>query len=418
MTPTHPPATTAPVPQAKRIQTLDIIRGFALFGILTVNMYLFSHPFQNYLLPPVELPWYDRAVQLLILALSEGKFYPLFSLLFGLGFAIQLERARQRGGSLVPLHLRRLAILLVIGLLHATLIWIGDILTLYAILGIFLLLFIRVTRPRTLLVWAISFWVLLQLASFALTGLIEWGRSIPEVATSIDASVAQQEALFRSEREQALAAYGSGTFGEVTNQRIRDLATISLGAFSMAPMVMAMFLVGTYIGWRGLLREPTTYRPLFWRLMLGGFALGLPANLIATLLIAQTGRADLSWSLAIANFFLSLGGISQSMAYFSALVLLCQHPVWSRRLALLAPVGQMGLSNYLLQSIVCTLIFYSYGLGLFNQVGIAAGLLLTIFIYALQIPLSHWWMARFQYGPAEWVWRSLTYLRPQPMRRS
>ena len=258
MTPIHPPATAAPVPQAERIQTLDIVRGFALFGILTVNMYLFSHPFQNYLLPPVELPWYDRAVQLLILALSEGKFYPLFSLLFGLGFAIQLERVRQRGGPLVPLHLRRLAILLVIGLLHATLIWIGDILTLYALLGMLLLLFMRVTRPRTLLVWAIGFWVVLQLATFALTGLIEWGRSIPEVATSIDASFAQQEALFRSEREQALAAYGSGTFGEVTNQRIRDLATISLGALAMAPMVMAMFLIGTYIGRRGLLREPAT----------------------------------------------------------------------------------------------------------------------------------------------------------------
>ncbi|RRR72792.1 MAG: DUF418 domain-containing protein [Candidatus Viridilinea halotolerans] len=417
-TPTHPPAVAAPVAQEERIQTLDVLRGFALFGILTVNMYLFSHPFQNYLLPPSDLPWYDQAAKLLILALSEGKFYTLFSLLFGLGFAIQLERARARGGPFVPLYLRRLGVLLIFGLIHAFFIWIGDILSLYAILGMFLLLFTWVKNPRTLLIWAAIFWIALQLGSFALTGLVMWGRSVPEVAVEIDASFAIQEEMFAIERERALAAYGSGTFWDVTVQRARDLTTISMGSLAMAPMVMTMFLIGAYIGRRGLLRDVAAHRGLFRRLLLGGFALGIPANIIAALLIDQTGRADLSWSLAAANFLLSLGGITQSIAYLSGIVLLCQSLPWSRWLAYLAPVGQMGLSNYLFQSIVCTLIFYSYGLGLFNQVGIAAGLLLAIVIYATQIPISHWWMARFRYGPAEWLWRSLIYMRPQIMRRS
>ncbi len=179
-----------------------------------------------------------------------------------------------------------------------------------------------------------------------------------------------------------------------------------------------MFLIGAYIGRRGLLRDVEAHRGLFRRLLIGGFAIGLPANTIAALLIAETGRADLSWNLTMANFLLSLGGITQSIAYLSGIVLLCQSLPWSRWLAYLAPVGQMGLSNYLFQSMVCTLIFYSYGLGFFNQVGIAAGLLLAIAIYAIQIPISHWWMARFRYGPAEWLWRSLTYMQPQAMRRS
>jgi uncharacterized protein len=106
------------------------------------------------------------------------------------------------------------------------------------------------------------------------------------------------------------------------------------------------------------------------------------------------------------------------LAYLSALALLSLRPGWGARLKVLAPVGQMALTNYLMQSIICTLIFYGYGLGLFGKVGPAAGILLTVVIYLIQIPISHWWMKRFRYGPAEWLWRSMTYLKLQPMRRS
>jgi uncharacterized protein len=112
-----------------------------------------------------------------------------------------------------------------------------------------------------------------------------------------------------------------------------------------------------------------------------------------------------------------IGAPLLALGYVSALCLLYLRPAWSARLRILAPVGQMALSNYLLQSIVCTLIFYSYGLGLFGRVGEALGIVLTVAIYLAQIPLSHWWMKRFKYGPAEWLWRSLTYGKAQPMRR-
>lgn len=408
-----------PVTQTERIQTIDILRGFALFGILTVNMYMFSHPFQNYLLPTApDLPWYDQLATWLVRIFTEGKFYPLFSLLFGLGFAIQLERARERGGRFVPVYLRRMLVLLGFGLIHAYFIWIGDILTLYALLGMFLLLFSGVKKPRTLLIWAAIFWTLLQLGTFALAGLVEFGRSIPEAAEQIEATFAMQETMFVADRERALEAYSSGSFADVTAQRARDLQTVWVGSIAMAPMVMTMFLIGSYIGRRGFFRDVAAHNHIFRRLVIWGFAIGLPANLLAAIMIEQTGRVEFGWGLATANFLLSLGGVAQSLAYLGAITLLSQRLPWSRWLGALAPVGQMGLSNYLLQSIVCTMIFYSYGLGLFNQIGTAAGLLLAVVIYSLQIPLSHWWMARFRYGPAEWLWRTLTYLRPQPMRRT
>jgi len=129
-------------------------------------------------------------------------------------------------------------------------------------------------------------------------------------------------------------------------------------------------------------------------------------------------RYNPSWSLALATAPQGIGAPLLSLGYASALVWLRERPAWGPRLQALAPVGQMALTNYLLQSIVCTLIFYSYGLGLFGKVGAALGILLTIGMYAAQIPLSGWWLRRFRYGPAEWLWRSLTYLKLQPMRRS
>lgn len=411
------PGQAAPVQQTERIQTIDILRGFALFGILTVNMYLFSHPFQDYLLPPPDLPWYDRLATWLVHMFSEGKFYPLFSLLFGLGFAIQLERARARGGGFVPLYLRRMLVLFGFGLFHAYFIWIGDILTLYAVLGVFLLFFTRVRRPRTLLIWAAVFFILLQLAYVALAGLVELVRTLPEGAAQIEAAFAEQEAVFRAERERALEAYGSGSFAEVTAQRARDLQTIWFGSLAMAPLVMTMFLVGAYLGRRGVFRDIPGQRGLFRRLVIWGFAIGLPANLFYTVLTERVQRTEFGWEFALMNVLLSIGGLAQSLAYLGVITLLAERMPWRRWLGALAPVGQMGLSNYLLQSVIATLIFYGYGLGWFNQVGVAAGLGLAALIYLAQIPLSHWWMARFRYGPAEWLWRTLTYLRLQPMRR-
>ncbi len=408
----------APVQPAERIQILDILRGFALFGILLVNMRLFSHPIQTILFPTdPTLPWHDRTAEWLIRFLGEGKFYSLFSLLFGLGFTLLMDRIEARGGGFVPLYLRRLFVLLGIGMVHAFLIWMGDILVMYALLGFLLLLF-RKARPRTLLIWAVILVVTPLLFNAAATGLVALGRSVPEGAREIDLAFAQAEANYAADVERAYRVYASGNFAEITRQRVYDYTSMGLSAFFvMGFNVMAMFLVGAYFGRRQIFQNLEANRNLFRKLLLWGSLIGLVGNALYATLVMPLSRIRLSGPLLVATVGQGIGAPLLSLAYTSALCLLMLRPGWSRRLQVLAPAGQMALTNYLMQSIICTWIFYGYGLRLYGQVGAAAGIGWTIVIYLLQVLLSRWWMKRFRYGPAEWLWRSLTYLKLQPMRR-
>ncbi|MFZ5809549.1 MAG: DUF418 domain-containing protein [Chloroflexota bacterium] len=407
-----------PVQPAERIQIVDILRGFALFGILFVNMTIFSHPMQAIVLPAdPNLPFNDRAALWLIHALGEGKFYALFSMLFGLGLTLQMERIEGRGGRFVPLYVRRLLVLLGIGIVHAFLIWMGDILILYALLGFLLILF-RKARPRTLLIWVVLLITLPILFNATVTGLVALGSSIPEAASQIEQSFAQAEAGFVSDLERAAQVYASGDFAAITAQRVSDYFSIGMTGFAvMSFNVLAMFLLGVYFGKRGIFKNLPENRGLFRKLLIWGLLIGLTGNLLYATLIMPISRVYQSGTLLLATTGQTIGAPLLMLAYVSALCLLALSPVWGKRLQVLAPVGQMALTNYLTQSIVCTLIFYGYGLGLFGKVGHAAGIALTLVIYLLQIPISHWWMERFYYGPAEWLWRSLTYLKPQPFQR-
>lgn len=412
-------APVLPVQQAERIQIVDILRGFALFGILFVNMTIFSQPMQAIVLPvDPSLPWHDRAALWLIHALGEGKFYTLFSLLFGLGLFLQMERIEARGGRFVPLYARRLLVLLGFGLVHAFLIWMGDILILYALLGFLLILF-RKAKPRTLLIWVFVLIALPIVFNAAITGLVTWASAIPEAAPQIEQSFAEAEAGFAADLERAAQVYATGNFAEITAQRVSDYFSMGVAGFGvMGFNVMAMFLLGLYFGKREIFRNLEAHRGLFTRLLVTGLALGLTGNLLYAALVMPISRVYQTWTLFLATTAQAAGAPLLMLAYVSAFCLLALHPTWGKRISILAPVGQMALTNYLTQSIVCTLIFYGYGLGLFGKMGAAAGIGLTIVIYLLQIPLSHWWMKRFYYGPTEWLWRLLTYLKPQPMKRT
>ena len=415
--PDHP--VLAPTQQGERIQIVDILRGFALFGILLVNMALFSRPFQSILFPAgPSMPWYDRAAEWLIHTLAEGKFYAMFSLLFGLGMVLLMERIQARGGRFVPLFVRRLLALLLIGLVHAFLIWPGDILILYALVGFPLILF-RKARPRTLLIWAVILIAIPLLFTAASTGLIALGRSMPEGAAQIDQALAQTEAQFLQDIARANKVYPDGSFLEITAQRVYDYGSMGLTSFFVLGFnVLAMFLIGAYFGKRRIFNDVAAHRPLFRRLLVVGMIVGLASNALYATLIMSAARFEPSGSLVLATAAQGIGAPLLSLAYISAICLLALRPAWQRLLRVLAPVGQMALTNYLLESIICTLIFYGYGLGLFGKMGSAVGILLTVAIFLLLIPFSHWWMKRFRYGPAEWLWRSMTYLKRQPIKRS
>ncbi len=409
----RPATIDQPISAGERLQIVDILRGFALLGILLVNMAIFKAPF-GFGEPAMldELPLLDRLAQQAITLFAEGKFFTLFSLLFGFGFAIQMLRAEQRGRPFVGRFARRLLILLVIGLIHAFLIWYGDILVSYALIGFALLLF-RNARPRTLLIWAALLLLGMTVIVGGLIALLEFARAVPGVAEQMRQVEQQTIAQFEQQFAEDQRVYGSGSYAEIVAYRARFMPIVYFSLLFQWPPVLAMFLLGLYAGKRGILHDPGAHLALLRRVRFWGLTLGLALSLLVVILQARLSL--LGGAMApLLNF--SIAGPVLSLGYAATIVLLAQRPAWLRRLTPLAPVGRMALTNYLLQSLIATTIFYGYGLGLYGRWGAATGLLLSLAIYALQIPFSNWWLSRFRFGPLEWLWRSLTYGRAQQMR--
>ena len=413
----HPQSTAAPTPPSQRIQIIDILRGFAIFGILLVNMALFNHAIYAQALGLDEASGtLDRLARWGIQFFAEGKFYSIFAFLFGLGLAIQYRRAQEYATRFVPFFLRRMTVLLGIGLIHAYLFWIGDILILYAVLGVVVLLLFRNCRPRTLLIWTVVFLIVPLIINGALLGLVAIGRATPDGAAAVNTALAEQQRSYQALSAQADQVYASGSFAEITRQRVQDMTFIYFTWPFMAFNVLAMLLLGLYAGARRIFDDIPHHLPFMRRLWLWGLIVGVIGNLAYVIAGQVANRSDPSPQLILALIGQTFGAPALSIFYMISLVLLAQTATRERRLLPLASVGRMAISNYLLQTLICTTLFYGYGFGLYGQVGATAGVLLTIAIYALQIPLSVWWLRHFRFGPVEWLWRSLTYGQRQPMR--
>jgi uncharacterized protein len=400
---------SGPVAPGERIQVLDILRGFALLGILTVNMQLFSTPIHLVLTGSQE--WEqarDLAADALVRFFAHGKFYPIFSLLFGLGMGLQQQRAIERGTPFGRFHVRRLLALLGIGMGHAFLIWEGDILLVYALSGFLLLAFVN-RREVTLVIWAVVCLMIPVLIMGAFYLLLLAGSMVPEIAREIDQAFAEQESFYRRGAEATLQAYGHGTYGEIFRQRLANLFFLYKVSIFYLPMIFGMFLLGLLAAKRGWLAHVSGRQAFFRKTLWWAGVIGLIGNTVFFLSFERQADDPRSfWSVA-GTAGMSFGATALALCYISALALLTQHEWWFRRLAWLAPVGRMPLTNYLAQSLICTTIFYSYGLALFGKVGPAAGLLLALGIFSVQVLWSRWWMKRFQFGPAEWLWRRMTY---------
>ncbi len=377
-----------PVARAERIHILDILRGFAIFGILAVNIGGFASPafYPGY--TPPDLAWYDSLAEYLMLFFAEGKFYTIFSFLFGLGFAVQLSRAEAKGKDVGSFYPRRLGVLFVLGLLHSLLFWIGDILRLYALLGFGLLAF-RKRSNRTLLIWAGVFLGLGCLVLGLAGGPQGGGPAIPGMDV---VGMARQ-------------AYTSGSFlSVVIFQAFAGVISFLFIAIAQAGTVMALFLLGLLAGRAKFFERLAENRILLKKIGLWGLLVGLIFNALFVF-------GENAW---LSTLGFTAGAPALAAAYISGLSLFSLTGVGAKILAPIGRVGQMALSNYVLQSIVCSLIFSGYGLGLYEKVGPAGQWGIVFALYLLQIPFSVWWLGRFQYGPLEWVWRSLTYGQKQP----
>ena len=394
-----------PTTTRERIREIDVLRGFALVGIIVANMRGFNSPMEVYIRP--YLVWdgtVDRIAQGFIDWFVGGKFITLFAILFGLGFAVQLERAKDR---FTGVYVRRLAGLLVIGAAHAFLIWWGDILLTYAVMGFFLIVF-RAQSQSSVFLWSmVLYWfpVMVMVGFFVV--------SLAGPVASPELPEASEEGIQRT-----IEIYTQGSYGEVLIQRYQDWQSFNSSFPVGLPRILAMFLFGVWVWRQGILQNVRDHLPLLRKTCWWSLPIGLAGNGYFVLVNElwrpnpmEPTALNLSWWIAT-----SVGVPALSLFYACSVVLLYQREAWRRRLRPFAAVGRMALTNYLMQSVVCTFLYYGFGLALFGKVGPALGLAIAFVIYALQVVFSTWWARAFRFGPAEWVWRSLTYGKVQPLR--
>ncbi|GGA70277.1 transporter [Arenimonas soli] len=409
----------APVTSADRIQALDAIRGFALLGILLMNIEGMAGPLMASMsgVDPA-LSGADRWVDTAIYLVVQGKFFPLFSMLFGMGFAIMLARAQAAGRPFVGVYLRRVLALLAIGLAHALLVWSGDILVTYALMALVMLLFFRGTPQSRLPKWGIALMLAPVMLSLAFGLLGSAMQAMPEEARAgFEASMAEQAQAMAAQIEAQRQAYGSGSFAEATTQRIDDFLSMIGFIVIYGAFILGLFLIGAWFARSGAIARPAEHARLFTRLRWVALPVGLAMVLVSYWLepAMDFGRLDIRASTAQA--LQMLGGAVMALSYLAWVVRALEAPATAGLFGLLGPAGRMALTNYLLQSIVASLVFFGYGLGYFEQLPRAWQPVCVFAFFALQVALSHWWMARFRFGPAEWAWRAATYLNLPAMRR-
>lgn len=391
-----------------------MLRGFALCGILFVNIMWFKAPGSlggfGYEGPPL-----DRLVAAGVFALAQAKFFTLFSFLFGWGFATQFLRAEECGSAGFPRRfLRRSAILGLIGVVHIVLLSEGDILLLYAVLGL-LLLPLRRARPEILRRWVKWLLIVPAAAAVLMTGALALGRAAPEGAAEIAASDRETAEEFRSAARTTTAAYLDPTFARSAVTRVENYGRNAWIQLFLAPAVLAMFVLGLAAGRRRLTPDTAEHRALLRRVLAWGLVIGLP---VAVLSAAGASLLPTLSALMCVWVNGTVAGPLLAMAYGSGIALLWQRAGWQRVLRPLAAMGRMALTNYLLQSVVATLLFYGYGLGLARRVSPSLAIVIVLAILAGQLLVSGWWLRRYRFGPAEWLWRTLTYGVRQPLRRA
>ncbi|HEX8826143.1 MAG TPA: DUF418 domain-containing protein [Archangium sp.] len=378
---------------ARRILTLDILRGAALMGIFIVHgtglfcgWTMFS-PEQRAALP---FPMANGLTHEAVTFLFTDKSRIMFAFMFGVSFFLQLKSAERRGHSFHRSFLRRLAVLLVFGLVHAHLLFGGDILRYYVLGGLLLLLTYRWSSRGLLIIGGVLV-LLVPCAADVATELLGATASMPDWQRVAEAYRSPSLTGFiRMEHSLAMWRYEWPLL------------------MSFAAPVAGTFLFGVWMARHQYLQQAEQHRSrlktlAWWGLGVG--ALGQALQLAAGL-FQEAGGLHVPPVLFMACIpLVYLGHQALTLFYICGMALLCVHPTWRRWLALLAPAGRMTLTNYILQSVLGALVFYGFGLGLFGRVGPSVALLITLGLCALQLLYSAWWLRHFQMGPLEWLWR-------------
>ena len=404
--------TLEPLNPQKRIITLDILRGFAVLGILIMNIQSFSMPASAYLNPTSfeNLEDINFYVWIVSHVFANQKFMAIFSMLFGAGIILISQKVRKEQIRSGKLQYRRFFWLLIIGLFHAYLLWYGDILVAYAICG-FLMFAFRGKKKAYLFQAGIIFLVVgsaLKLLSAYSIPFWEPGQfeALRNEIWSPDNSVLSQEIDF----------YTSNWERQML-RRVPDALNMQTVVFLSETFwrVSGLMLLGMAFFKKGALTAQQSKKYLS-KMMIYGFGIGLPLVVSGVIM-----DFHYRWDFKIGFYFLTQfnywGSILMAIGYIGWIVFLCKISTRGFIAKRLASVGRMALTNYLMQSIICTYIFYGHGFGLFGDLDRSAQAVAVLLLWVFQIAFSTIWLSYFQYGPFEWLWRSLSYGRSQRIKK-
>ncbi|MGL5861514.1 MAG: DUF418 domain-containing protein [Phycicoccus sp.] len=402
---------TAAVPRraTARQQLPDQLRGLALLGIVLVNMPFLAISNDGFT-SESRRSVADVATEFVVVAFAQGKFYLLFSFLFGYSLTLMLRsgtRSPGRGtatsdgdGNGIRRYRRRLLGLAVLGLAHAVLFFVGDILLSYAVLGMALPWFVRRGDRTALRAAALAFGC----------GTVVFGTLV--VLAVLDPS--SQDGGFVADPTSIDGAF-LGSFTDAASARAAALpgVLVALGVLNW-PFALGCFLLGLVAGRRGLLARPAEHRRLWRRLLLVGSVIGLPAGVVSGLLTVDPDAGPVQQTVAVALGFAAAPLLTCGYVALAALGTSTRRG--GRVLAVVAPAGRMSLTGYLGESILLSAIFCGWGLGLFGQLGAFAAALVALGVWATLELLSSWWLARYRYGPFEWALRAWTHRTSPPLR--
>ncbi len=396
----------------ERFQSLDILRGIAILGILIMNIQSFSMPGAAYLNPTAfgDLEGVNFWVWVLSHIFADQKFMTIFSILFGAGVVLVTQKTEQKTGKSAGFHYKRTFWLLIIGLIHAHLIWYGDILVAYAVCAFIVFLFRKMNPKKLLIIGLITISIHTLIYAFI-------GFSLQFMPT---------EALLELENEiwkpgidatyfEVMAVTGS--LSDQISYNSQSALEMETTVFLMLMMWRAggLMLVGMALYKWGILtaaRDSSFYK----KGMILGFLIGLPV-----IIWGVYKNFEVNWSLEYSMFlgsqFNYYGSLGVSFAYICAIMLFAKSDGLNFIKERFASIGQMALTNYIAQSVISILIFYGIGFGLFSQFERIEQAAIILGIWLLQFGWSKPWLDNFKFGPLEWIWRSLTYVEFQPMRK-
>ncbi|MGZ5191201.1 MAG: DUF418 domain-containing protein [Flavisolibacter sp.] len=405
-----------PIRDQQRIWLMDALRGFAILGIFIANLkgFTFYDPHGNH--SGKYFTSFDRQLDFLETMFVEGKFYSIFSFLFGWGIALQLSRTKSNGAKPLPFVIRRLLIMALLGLAHLILIWIGDIVLFYSLVG-FVLLLMRNWPTKTLFITA----VILLLSPILLYWLkmeFEWANApatfLIQKAIQLDAHVNN----IQSDQEFFDAIHNANVW---TNIKLNVIGAFfrynDLFFQSRISKVLGMFVLGYLMGRNERYKLILANTKLLWRIAIACIIIGIPANYFYAKLHEQPGYYDLNEHGLKQTVAYALGVAPLAIAYICLIFLFAKTNVGEKLLKLIQPVGKMAFSNYIMHSIVGIIFFTGIGFALDRQVGPVYYTLFAFIVFAFQILISRWWLSHFQFGPVEWLWRSATYGKRQSMRK-